>query len=250
MPGQSTVPKKKSTDELVGTQTSSALVLCSSGMDSVYNLLEAKKHFTKLTALFFDYRHKACPQEYVHLKKLCKKMGLNFIKADLPWYASLNSTLTSNSQKISKFSELKLVEGKAKLAEWVPNRNAVFVNIGAAFAESMAYGAIIIGINKEEAERYPDNSMAFLERSAGLLEYSTLNKPKVLSYSVDKSKREIYPLLLENAISVGIENIKEYIWSCYDSYEKMCGECESCLRLKAVISEYGQGSEWKDRFLK
>lgn len=250
MPGLFTVLKKKSTDEIGPAQDLSAIVLCSSGMDSVYNLLEAKKHFTKLTALFFDYRHKACPQEYVHLKKLCKKIGLNFIKADLPWYANLNSTLTLNSQKISKFRGLELVAGTEKPAEWVPNRNAVFVNVGAAFAESMAYEAVIIGLNKEEAKRYPDNSKEFIKRAGSLLEYSTLNKPRVLSYSIDKSKKEIYALLVANAISVGIENIKEYIWSCYDSYEKMCGECESCLRLKAVISEYGQGSEWKDRFLK
>ncbi len=228
----------------------SALVLASSGMDSVYNILEAKKNFAKTDALFFDYRHKASPQEYIHVKKLSKRLGINSMKADLPWYAALSSSLTSSGKRISKFKDLKDLNSSACPAEWVPNRNAVFVNIGAAFAESMAYDLVIIGINKEEAERYPDNSEVFIERANALLDYSTLKKPKIVSYSVDKTKKQIYPLLMENAKSMGIENIKEYIWSCYDSYEKMCGECESCLRLKAVISEYGQGSEWKDRFLK
>jgi 7-cyano-7-deazaguanine synthase len=231
-------------------KNSSALVLCSSGMDSVYNLFESLNNFTNVSVLFFDYRHKACPQEYVHVKKLSKKLGLNFIKADLPWYAKINSTLTSNTQKISKFKDIKSLDSNAKPTEWVPNRNAVFVNIGAAFAESMSCDALILGLNKEEAERYPDNSRFFLERANALLEYSTMNKPKILSYSLDKYKKDIFPLLLNQASSIGIENIKEYIWSCYDSYEKMCGKCESCLRLKAVISEYEQGSEWKDRFLK
>jgi len=227
-----------------------AIVLCSSGLDSVYNLLEAKDHFHSLEVLFLDYRQKASPQEYVHVKKLCTRLGIGFTKADLPWYAGLGSSLTSTTAKISSFKTLSDLDKQKRSLEWVPNRNAVFVNIGAAFAEARGAKAIIIGVNMEEAERYPDNSKVFVQRAEALLEESTMNKPKLLSYSGDMYKKQIYAGLMEKARSLGIENIQEYIWSCYDSYEKMCGECESCLRLKAVISEYGQGNEWKDRFLK
>ncbi|MCX6112100.1 MAG: 7-cyano-7-deazaguanine synthase, partial [Proteobacteria bacterium] len=63
---------------------SKALVLCSSGLDSVYNLVKAKKDFLKTAVVFFDYSQKAAAQEYVHVKKLCEALDLDFIKIDLP----------------------------------------------------------------------------------------------------------------------------------------------------------------------
>lgn len=227
-----------------------ALVLCSSGLDSVYNLLKAKQEFTSVSVAFFDYSQKAVAQEYVHVRKLCQALKLDFIKVDLPWYRNLDSSLLSKKTEISKYASLKDADSSSTLPEWVPNRNGVFVNIGAAIAESKSYQVIIMGLNKEEAVRFPDNTETFMNRSNSLFEFSTLSKPKVFSYSVDMVKNDIYDELCKTADLLGIKNIQEYIWSCYDSYEKMCGSCESCLRLKRVIKEHRQESEWKDRFLR
>jgi len=229
---------------------SKALVLCSSGLDSVYNLIKAKNDFLKISVVFFDYSQKAEPQEYVHVKKLCEALKLDFIKIDLPWYRGIHSSLLSKNLQITKFSSVNEADESGKPAEWVPNRNGVFVNAAAAVAESRGYNFILIGINKEEAGRYPDNTAEFMERSNKLFELSTLNHARLLSYSVDMMKNDIFSELLELSAAMGIKNIQEYIWSCYDSYEKMCGVCESCLRLKRVIKEHRQESEWKDRFLR
>lgn len=226
------------------------LVLCSSGLDSIYNLLKAKQEFSEIGVVFFDYNQKAVAQEYVHVKKLCQALKLDFIKVDLPWYRNLESSLLSKKTEISKYSSVKEADDSLSLPEWVPNRNGVFVNIGAAIAESRSYQFIIMGLNKEEAVRFPDNTKTFLDKSNALFELSTLKKPKVFSYSVDMVKRDIYDDLCKTAELLGVKNIKEYIWSCYDSYEKMCGNCESCLRLKRVIKEHRQENEWKDRFLR
>lgn len=226
------------------------LVLCSSGLDSVYNLLKAKQEFSEIGVIFFDYSQKAVAQEYVHVKELCQALKLDFIKVDLPWYRNLESSLISKKTEISKYSSVKEADDSLNLPEWVPNRNGVFVNIGAAIAESRSYQFIIMGLNKEEAVRFPDNTKTFLDRSNALFELSTLKKPKIFSYSVDMLKNDIYYDLCKTAELLGIKNIKEYIWSCYDSYEKMCGNCESCLRLKRVIKEHRQENEWKDRFLR
>jgi 7-cyano-7-deazaguanine synthase len=232
------------------TKSSNALVLCSSGLDSVYNLLKAKIEFSKVSVLFFDYSQKACPQEYVHVKKLCDALSLELIKLDLPWYRGINSTLLSRASGITRFTSVNEADTSGKPAEWVPNRNGVFVNAAAAVAESKGYDSIIIGINKEEAQRYPDNTREFMDRANELFKTSTLSHPGIISYSVDMTKMEIFSGLTALAEQLGIKNIKEYIWSCYDSYEKMCGSCESCLRLKRVIKEHRQESEWKDRFLR
>jgi len=225
-----------------------ALVLCSSGLDSLYNLLRAKKDFSDVMVAFIDYDQKASPQEYLHVKRICTALKVNFIKMDMPWYRTLFSTLIDRSKPILNFSTLGAVPLTGKPSEWVPNRNAVFVNSAAAVAESGGFDTIIVGINKEEAERYPDNSKEFLEKANDLLRISTLTAPRLMSYSADMIKPRIFAEVLPLMEEFGLG--KEYIWSCYDSYEKMCGVCESCLRLKRAIKENKKENEWQDLFLK
>ena len=186
----------------------------------------------------------------MHVKKLCEVLDVDFIKIDLPWYRGLSSSLLSKNINISKFSSVDEADASGKPSEWVPNRNGVFANAAGAVAESRGYDFLIMGINKEEAGRYPDNTQGFLDKANSLFELSTLSHPKLVSYSVDMVKTDIFKGLYELSEQLGIQNIQEYIWSCYDSYEKMCGSCESCLRLKRVIKEHRQESEWKDRFLR
>lgn len=239
--------RELSTD-LSKDKTSKALVLCSSGLDSVYNLLMSKKEFKGLSVLFFDYGQKAAPQEYIRVKKLCSKLDLELIRVDLPWYRELGSSLLDHSTRVTKYTSTAEADRDVKVNEWVPNRNGVFVNIAGAIAESGGFGAIVIGINKEEASRYPDNSAEFLELCDKLLGVSTLKHPRLHSFSslLDKKDilRELQPLMRESSIS------PELIWSCYESFEKMCGSCESCVRLKDAVHKNGMESEWKGLFLK
>lgn len=225
-----------------------ALVLCSSGLDSTYNLLKAKKEFADIMVAFFDYNQKSSPQEYLHVKKLCLALGVHFMKIDMPWYRMLSSSLIDRSKNIATFASLKNLPATEKPSEWVPNRNGVFVNVGAAIAESNGFDFVVIGINKEEAERYPDNTQEFMDKANELFKISTLSSPKLISYSANMLKVQIFGELtgLMKEFNLG----KEYIWSCYDSYEKMCGVCESCLRLKRAIKENEKESEWQDLFLK
>ena len=225
-----------------------ALVLFSSGLDSLYNLLKAKKEFKQVTALFFDYGQKAASQEYIHVKKTCSKIKVDLIRIDLPWYRELGSSLIDFSLKVTKFNNANEADLNKKVAEWVPNRNGVFVNVAGAVAESNNIENIVIGINKEEAGRYPDNSSTFLERAESLLQISTLSKPKLVSFSTDMDKQQIVKELVilmdEFLLS------PDLVWSCYESFEKMCGSCESCVRLKRAVLNNKTEQEWKGLFLK
>jgi len=238
--------QERSTESI--NQSSNALVLFSSGLDSTYNLLKAKKNFKKITALFFDYGQRAASQEYVHVKRVCEKLDVEFIKIDLLWYKNLGSTLLTHGLKPTVFKSLNDINEKDKPAEWVPNRNGVFVNIAAAVAESKGYQNIVIGVNLEEAGRYPDNTVDFVDRANLLFEYSTLSKPRLVSFSSNMVKADILTELL--ALMEEYAFGKEYIWSCYDSYERMCGRCESCLRLKNALKAHGRDGEWKELFLR
>ena len=116
---------------------------------------------------------------------------------------------------------------------WVPNRNGLFLNIAACYADSFGYSDIIIGANKEEAATFSDNTEEFVNRVAAEFEYSTLVKPKVRVPLIKYDKRKTVELALEHKMPLDL------VWSCYNDGEKHCGKCESCIRLKAALQACG-----------
>ena len=118
-------------------------------------------------------------------------------------------------------------------AVWVPARNAIFVTIAAAYAESKHLDTIIIGCNSEEGTTFKDNSPEFVDSATSFLKFSTQNEVSVHAPLVHLDKKGI--------IERGVKNMAplELVWSCYANSDKMCGECESCLRLKRALSNCG-----------
>ena len=107
---------------------------------------------------------------------------------------------------------------------WVANRNGVFLNIAACFAESLKAQYIIPGFNKEEAETFPDNSVEYIEQVNKSFQYSTSNGVEVFCFTQSMNKSEIMAQALKWEIPV------DQIWSCYHAESTVCGECESCQR--------------------
>jgi 7-cyano-7-deazaguanine synthase len=161
----------------------------------------------------------------------------NVIKLD--WLAQITDTALVNTDKnlpslgASNLDNLEMAEESAK-GVWVPNRNGVFLNIAAAYADSMGFTHIIFGANKEEAATFPDNSEAFIEKINAAFEYSTLAKPVVVAPLAACTKTEIIKLAVKHNVPLHL------LRSCYTDEEVHCGECESCLRLKRALAEvYG-----------
>ena len=109
---------------------------------------------------------------------------------------------------------------------WVPNRNGLFLNIAASFADSEDFDYIIIGANLEESATFPDNTKEFTECAEKLFEYSTQNHPKVLAPLINCTKNDIVKLAVENRIPLN------YVQSCYLGGDKHCGKCESLYEIK------------------
>ncbi len=108
---------------------------------------------------------------------------------------------------------------------WVPNRNSLFINLAACFAEYYNVDWIITGFNREEAQEFPDNTKEFVEVINKTLVLSTLKTIRVKSFVANYTKREIYQIGLE------INAPLQHIYSCYLGGKKMCGRCMSCKRL-------------------
>lgn len=207
-----------------------AVILLSGGLDSLVSLAAAKDFCNVELALTFDYSQRALYEEIEAASLISKFYKIEHKVIKLPFLAEITNNALVDSHADLEFE--KLDKNSAK-AVWVPNRNGLFLNIAASFADSMGYDYIIIGANKEEAGTFSDNSVEFLKRADGFFEYSTLKHPKILAPLAKLEKHEIINFALDKKVPL------EYLKSCYNSKKlsgvKHCGKCESCKRLRAAI---------------
>ena len=206
-----------------------SLVLLSSGLDSTVNFCKAVRETELVMVLTFDYGQRAAESEIARAKKICQKFEVRHEILKLDWLKEITKTaLVNGKQKLPRFTRTQLddedLTRETARQVWVPNRNALFINIAASYAEHLNADQIVVGFNAEEAQTFPDNSRAFMERINESLRYSTLKQPKVISYTADLNKRQIVDL--GKALGAPFE----LIWSCYESGDKICGQCESCQR--------------------
>ena len=212
------------------------IILLSGWLDSLVSIAAMKTVDFKL-ALTFDYGQKSFKKEEEAAKKIAEYYGIEHKIIELKWLKEITHTALVSEEKIPELEEKSLenIEITTKSCEnvWVPNRNGLFVNIAASFADSLGYETIVIGANKEEAATFPDNSKEFIENINRALEYSALKHVEVTAPLIELNKEEIIKRGIEEDAPI------ELINSCYDAGERHCGKCESCSRLKRALEKNG-----------
>ena len=200
-------------------------------------------------ALTFDYGQRSARKEIEAARECCRCVGAPHRVVPLDWLAEITKTaLVNRSVQIPHVEERDLREAAAGPTEatsqvWVPNRNGLFINIAAAFAESSAASLIVTGFNREEGNSFPDNSPHFVEAANRALETSTLRRIRVISYTQDLTKAEIVRLGIEVGAPL------HSLYSCYVGDERMCGRCESCVRLRRAFTSTGHWEMIRDKFV-
>lgn len=207
----------------------SAIVLLSSGLDSTVNLYKASTELNVIRVLTIDYGQKAAPKEIQQSQIICQGLGLEHEVIELPWLKKISSSsLTDEERTIPTGLQVNIndvsVSKETAKSVWVPNRNGVLLNVAAAYADALGAEYIIPGFNKEEAQTFPDNSLAFMTTIDAALAFSTRTHSKIKCYTVDMDKTEI--VKMGRQLNVPFD----HIWPCYFAGEKICGQCESCQR--------------------
>lgn len=211
-----------------------AVVLLSAGLDSSVNFLAALREHEVALALTFNYGQKAAAKEIEKSKRLAKLKGIPHKVVDLPWLKDLGSSgLTNDKGVIPMGRQVSIdnmkVSGVSAKAVWIPNRNGVFLNIAASFAESLKAKYIIPGFNVEEAATFPDNSFDFIRATRKSLSFSTANQVEVKCYTINMTKPDIAKLGMDLQLPFAD------IWPCYQNLDQWCGQCESCQRAKRAF---------------
>lgn len=200
-----------------------SIILLSGGLDSTVSAAIAVKKTQPLFALTFDYGQRAAKMEILASKKICQALKIKHKVIKLPFFKEFKRLIMlryHNKVRIKDFNKFKNV--------WVPNRNGLFINIAACFAEYYNADLIVTGFNLEEAQEFPDNTPQFVKAINKSLQLSTLKKMRVISYVANYTKKEIYKIGLK------IKAPLQYIYSCYLGNRKMCGVCASCKRLSSI----------------
>lgn len=222
-----------------------SVVLLSGGLDSSVNLAVAASNTEVTAALTFDYGQKAAAREIESSNAMAARYGITHIVINLDFLAAPGNALTGD-MPIPQLSEIDLDDTKATAAAanlvWVPNRNGVFVNAGAALAEILGASVVVAGFNAEEAATFPDNGLDFYRASNQALHFSTSGRVALKSYTLDLSKADIVKLGLTSGAPLDL------VWACYSGSELMCGKCESCRRLKRAAGLAGANNLFEGRF--
>ncbi|MCC6138341.1 MAG: 7-cyano-7-deazaguanine synthase QueC [Bdellovibrionaceae bacterium] len=214
------------------------VVLLSSGLDSTVNFLLALKEHQVVAAITFNYGQKAAEQEISHSRALCDKHNVRHIVANLPFFKEFTTTsLVSQQMNVPGKKDIELSSSSHNIASaakvWVPNRNGIFLNIAAGYAEGLGAKYVIPGFNLEEASTFPDNSQNFQDALKTAFTFSTQNHVEVLCFTQNMMKTEILALGLQQNLAL------KDLWPCYHGGEEWCMDCESCLRFSRAAHENG-----------
>mgnify|MGYP000848838518 CR=1 FL=1 len=215
-----------------------SIVLLSGGLDSTVAMAAALQGSQISLALTFDYGQRAAKREAAAAAALAGHYNLKHRIIPVDFLAEITTTaLINRAEGVPELTVDKLddshITRETAAKVWVPNRNGVFINMAAAFAEALGCAQVIVGFNAEEGATFPDNTPAYMGAVNQALSYSTQNGVKVNSPTVDLAKPAL--VALGRKLNVPFH----LIWSCYHGGEYMCGRCESCLRLKRALQKEG-----------
>src|SRR5712672_2286508 len=109
-----------------------SIALVSGGLDSIVSLASAVKARRVESVMFFDYGQRARESERVSSMSAANYYGLPFEDVDVRWLEALAPPGMRSSAAPGDRGR----DALATLDEvWIPNRNGVFLNVAAAYAE-------------------------------------------------------------------------------------------------------------------
>ncbi len=206
------------------------VVLLSGGLDSATTLGYVLSRGNEAVALSFDYGQKHSLElesgrqiaEHYGVRREVFRMDFSFAST-----SSLTSSMEVEDRPIEKI-------GNDIPATYVPARNSVFLSISSAYAETLGFDSIAIGVNALDYSGYPDCRPEYINAMETALNLGTragvTGRLRILAPLQYLTKGEI----IRMGISLGVPYALTR--SCYRNGKKACGRCDSCkLRLRGFM---------------
>lgn len=203
-----------------------AIVLVSGGMDSLVSAAIASEKY-ELAFLHINYGQRTEKRELKAFNDIADHYNVQIrLVVNIEYLAQIGgSSLTDKNIAVSKAD----VESKEVPTSYVPFRNANILAIATSWAEVIGASKIFIGAVEEDSSGYPDCREVFYDAFNKMIDLGTKPETSITIETpiIHMKKFEIIKLGSELNAPLG------FSWSCYQSEDKACGECDSCaLRLR------------------
>ncbi|MFH0770777.1 MAG: 7-cyano-7-deazaguanine synthase [Candidatus Peregrinibacteria bacterium] len=202
------------------------VLLLSGGLDSAVVLAMAQRECRDLYCLFFAYNQKTLSKERDCTRALAEHFHAKLLQeVDIGFLGEMTHAALC--------TEASVVSGGN---EYVPFRNAIFLSIATALAESVRAKVIYIGSTGGD-RICRDNSPEFRE-----------DFEKVIMSGTNAGERIEVAAPLADVDKVGVvqRGIQfgapfELTWSCHNNTDTPCGKCSNCIAREKAFSIVGIG---------
>jgi 7-cyano-7-deazaguanine synthase len=208
-----------------------ALVLFSGGQDSTTCLFWAKKNFSTVRAIAFNYgqRHKS---ELEAAKQIAfeAKVDINVFQIDLL------SQLTENALTSQNIAIEEVKPDNRPPNTLVEGRNMLFLTYAAIYAKNKGITDIVTGVGQADYSGYPDCRNEFIQSLNETLNLSMEYQFKIHTPLMWKDKSEIWQL----SDKLGIfDLVRTKTVTCYYGIKgEGCGNCPSCNLRNRGLANY------------
>lgn len=205
-----------------------AVCLVSGGMDSCVTAAIANKENDDLAFLHASYGQRTAQRELQSFEALADFYNVKArLVISLEHLARIGgSSLTDSSIPIASPD----LSSRSIPSSYVPFRNAHLLAAAVSWAEVIGATAIYIGAVAEDSSGYPDCRPEFYDAFQNVIDLGTKPETRIII------ETPVIAMRKSEIISRGIDLQAplHLTWSCYQSSELACGNCDSCaLRLRA-----------------
>jgi 7-cyano-7-deazaguanine synthase len=203
-----------------------AVVALSGGMDSCVATAQARAEGFELALLHADYGQLTEGRERQAFAAIADHYEVPLNRRLMISFDNLRriggSALTDRSMPLA----LDQDPHRAGVpASYVPFRNAHLLATATSWAEVLGADAVFVGFVEEDSSGYPDCTEAFLRSFEATANLGTKPDTRLAFRAplIHLRKAEIVTRGLALKAPLHLS------WSCYQSEEKACGHCDSCL---------------------
>ena len=205
-----------------------AICLVSGGMDSCVTAAIAQEENDELAFLHVSYGQRTEQRELHAFEALADHYDVKLrLVISLEHLARIGgSSLTDPAIAVTRAD----LTSQTIPSSYVPFRNAHLLAAAVSWGEVIGANAIYIGAVAEDSSGYPDCRPEFYAAFQSVIDLGTKPKTNLLIKTpvIAMKKSEIVRKGVE------LEAPLKLTWSCYQSSDLACGNCDSCaLRLRA-----------------
>ena len=198
-----------------------AVVCLSGGLDSCVTLAEARLSHERVGALHLGYGQRTEARERRAFDAICDHYSIESrLIARQPALVQIGaSALTDRAISVPTEDS-----GETVPITYVPFRNGQILAVACAWAEALGAEAVYLGAVEEDSSGYPDCRREFFEAFEIAVDRGTRpeTRLRIVTPVLELDKAAIVRRGMELAAPL------ELSWSCYQSEDLACGECESC----------------------